>query len=253
MTNGLLCIKWLHGFMPGLNPCNDPANDIFLSKIVESSNRNSYKSRQRKKPFSPDMIKGIINLLPTEPTLTQLRDCLILVLSYALLLRHDETSHLNCNHFIPETDGFKIHIPSSKTDTYREGKYVYLSKENRSLYDLLMRYLAKSCLCIGMNHFLFGPITFNKSAKKCQIENKKLSYEVFNKITKDAVFKLGLNPDDFGTHSARSGGATCLAPHISEFNLMLNGRWSDSRSIGSYVETSGSERFEINKILDINL
>ena len=131
--------------MPGLNPSNDPANDNFLSKIVESSNRN------------------------------------------------------------------------------------------------------------GMNHSLFGPITFNKSAKKCQIENKKLSYEVFNKITKDAVFKLGLNPDDFGTHSARSGGATCLAPHISEFNLMLNGRWSDSRSIGSYVETSGSERFEINKILDINL
>ena len=178
--------------MPGLNPSNDPANDLFLSKIVESSNRNSYKMKQRKKPLSSDMIKGIINLLPTEPTLTQLRDCLIPVLSYALLLRHDETSHLNCNHFMPETEGFKIHIPSSKTDTYRDGKYVYLSKENRSLFDLLMRYLAKSKLYIGMNHFLFGPIVFNKSTKNYEIENKKLSYDVFNKITKEAVSKLGL-------------------------------------------------------------
>ena len=239
--------------MPGLNPSNDPANDLFLSKIVESSNRNSYKMKQRKKPLSSDMIKGIINLLPTEPTLTQLRDCLIPVLSYALLLRHDETSHLNCNHFMPETEGFKIHIPSSKTDTYRDGKYVYLSKENRSLFDLLMRYLAKSKLYIGMNHFLFGPIVFNKSTKNYEIENQKLSYDVFNKITKDAVSKLGLDPNEFGTHSARSGGATCLAPNISEYNLMLNGRWSDPRSIGSYVETSSSERFEMNQILNINL
>ena len=253
VTNGLLCLKWLHSFKPGLNSSNDPANDLFLSKIVESSNRNSYQSKKRKKPLSPDMIKGILGLLPREPTLTQLRDCLIPVLSYALLLRHDETAHLNCNHITEDSDGFKIIIPSSKTDTYREGKIVYLSKNNRSLSDLLLRYLSKANLNLTMNHFLFGPIKFDKSSSGYTIENKKLSYECFNKIMKDAVSRLGYNPDDFGTHSARSGGATCLAPHISEYNLMLNGRWSDPRSIGSYVETPSAQRFEINEILDINL
>ena len=239
--------------MPGLNSWNDPANDQFLSKIVESSNRNNYKSKQRKKPLTPDMIKDILRLLPSEPTLTQLRDCLIPVMSYALLLRHDETSHLNCNHFVEDTNGFKIHIPSSKTDTYREGKIVYLSKENRSLFDTFLKYLSKSNLNIGINHFLFGPIKFDKSLQKFSVENKKLPYESFNKIIKNAVIKLGCNPDEFGTHSARSGGASCLAPHISEYDLMLNGRWSDPRSIGSYVETPSAHRFEINEILDINL
>ena len=104
-----------------------------------------------------------------------------------------------------------------------------------------------------MNHYLFGPIKYDKLYKGYTIENRKLSYECYNKIIKDAVSSLGLDPNEFGTHSARSGGATCLAPHISEYNLMLNGRWSDPRSIGSYVETPSSQRFEINEILDINI
>ena len=104
-----------------------------------------------------------------------------------------------------------------------------------------------------MNRFLFGPISFNKDTKIYEIENRKLSYDAFNRITKDAVASLGLDPNDFGTHSARSGGASILAPHVSEFELMLSGRWNDPRSIGSYVETPSVRRYEINDLLDINL
>ena len=120
VSNALLSIKWLHGFMPGLNASNDPTNDSFLSKIVESSNRNCIKLKQRKRPLPPDVIINILKSPPKDPTLLQLRDCLIPVLAYALLLRHDETSHINCSHILVETDGLKIHIPSSKNDTYRD-------------------------------------------------------------------------------------------------------------------------------------
>ena len=252
-SNALLSIKWLHGFMPGLNSANDPANDSFLSKIVEGSNRNLSKLKQRKKPFSLEMIRSLIRNLPSDPSLTEIRDCLIPVLSYSLLLRHDETSHLNCNHITHCPEGLKIFIPSSKTDTYREGKYVFLSKNNQAAYNLFSDYLVKSKLTIGSNHFLFGPIAFNKHSNKYEIQNKKMSYDCFLKITKNAVISLGLNPAEYGTHSARSGGATRLAPFVSEYDLMLNGRWSDPRSIGSYVETPNDERFKTNEILDINL
>ena len=252
LSNALLCIKWLHGFMPGLNNCNDPANDRFLSKLVESSNRNTMKLKKRKSPLTPEMINGIINSLPSDPTLTQLRNCLIPILSYALLLRHDKTSHINCNHLDMNEEGLKVFIPTSKTDTYRDGRFAYLSIKNRSIFDLLLAYLRKSHLEIGMNHFLFGPIVFNKNSKRYEIQNKKLPYEVFNKVFKDAMGRLGTNPDSFGTHSARSGGASCLAPHVTEYDLMLTGRWSDPRSIGNYVETPPEKRFKINEILDIN-
>ena len=252
VANALTSLKWLYYFVPGLNATNNPLNDGILSKIVESSNRNNAKMKNRKKPFSSEIIKGILGQLPNDPSLVQLRDCLIPVLAYALLLRHDETSHLNCSHLSLLDEGIKILIPSSKMDTYREGKFVFLSKDNRSLYDLLFRYLSKSNLGIGQNHFLFGPISYCKSLKRYCVKNEKLSYDTYNKIVKDAVSQLGLNPAEFGTHSARSGGASDLAPHISQYQLMLSGRWSDPRSIGSYVETPHSTRFEINKILDIN-
>ena len=253
VSNALLSIKWLHSFMPGLNHANDPANDQFLSRIVESTNRNVVKMKQRKKPLSLDMIKGILSHLSSNPSLTELRDCLIPVLSYSLLLRHDEISHINCNHINSVASGLKILIPSSKTDTYREGKYVYLSKNNNSVYNLFFNYLSKSNLNLGINHFLFGPISFSRVTKQNEIENRKLSYDSFNKIFKNAVTMLGLNPEEFGTHSARSGGATSLAPFVSQYDLMMNGRWSDPRSIGSYVETPSSIRFQTNEILDINL
>ena len=181
-----------------------------------------------------------------------LRDCLIPVLSFALLLRHDEASHLNCNHFSEEDQGLKILIPSSKTDSFRQGKFVFLSRKNHSVFKLIAQYLSKANLDFGQNHFFFGPIEFNKVKRRFEVGNKKLSYDVYNKIYKDAVSKLGLNPDNYGTHSARSGGASCLAPHISQFDLMLSGRWSDPRSIGSYVETPDVRRYEINEILNIN-
>ena len=46
----------------------------------------------------------------------------------------------------------------------------------------------------------FSTIIFNKINKRSEIQNKKLTYEVCNKIFKDAVSRLGLNPDDFGTY-----------------------------------------------------
>ena len=253
VADALTSLKWLYYFVPGLNASNNPLNDGILSKIVESTNRNNAKVKQRKKPLSSDIILGILKLLPKDPTLIQLRNTLIPVLAYALLLRHDETSHLNCSHLSILEEGIKFFIPSSKTDTYREGKFVFLSKDNQSVYNLLFRYLSASNLSIGQNHFLFGPLIYDKSKKKYVIRNEKLSYDVYNKIVKDSVSQLGSNPSEFGTHSARSGGARDLAPYISQYQLMLSGRWSDPRSIGSYVETPNSTRFEINKILDINI
>ena len=79
------------------------------------------------------------------------------------------------------------------------------------------------------------------------IKNKKLSYNVSNKIFKDPVSNLGLNPGEFSSHSARSGGAAALLLIVTQFELMLSGRWSDAHSIGSYVETRSSTRFEINQ------
>ena len=250
VKDAISSLKWLHYFVPGLNSLNNPLNDEFLAKIVESTKRNHIKEKCRKKPLTSDIINNIVSSLPPSPTLTEIRDTLIPSLAFSLLLRHDEVSHLNFNHFTLQSGGLKIHIPSSKTDTYRNGKYVFLAKENSKVYNLVFQYIHKAGLDFQTNHFFFAPIAIEKG--KMKLRNSILSYNTYNQIMKRAVSKQGLNPYEFGTHSARSGGATTLFPVTNEFELMLSGRWPDPRSLGSYVEISDDSRFELNSRLNLN-
>ena len=251
VKDALTSIKWLHYFVPGINSVNNPLNDDFLFRMLDGANRNNIKTKNRKKPLTHDIICSMIQSTPPNPTLTELRNTLIPILAFALLLRHDELSHLNFHHFQVMDDGLKIHIPTSKTDTYREGKYVYLSQKNSAVYNMIFDYSSKSGRNFDDNHFFFGPITV-KDRVHC-LENKKLSYDMFNRIVKTAVANLGLDPKDFGTHSARSGGATTLFPYVNQFKLMISGRWADPRSLGSYVEVPASSRFDINSKLNLSL
>ena len=247
-------LKWFHSFIPGLNATNNPINDDFISRISQSENRNLAKLKSRKKPLSNEIIKAILKKSNSDqnPTLLMIRNALIPCMAYALLMRHDEISHLNCSHISAEEQGLKIFIPSSKTDTYRQGKFVFLSKDNVDLYDLFFKYLSMANISIGQNHFLFAPIIFDLKRKIFSLQNKKLSYSVFNEVVKEAVSDLGLDPHEYGTHSCRSGGATDLAPYVSQFELLLSGRWADPRSLGSYVETPQERRFAISRNFDLN-
>ena len=254
VSTAVVALKWLYSFIPGISALNNPLNEDFLNRISQSETRNKIKFKKRKKPLSNDMIHMILNNIDSKkkPSLAELRNALIPCLAYALLLRHDEIAHLNCNHISIVKDGLKILIPSSKTDIYREGKFVFLAKDNHRLYALVFRYLKKARLNLNDNHFLFTGIKYDKSLRDFAVTNSKLTYNVFREIVKKAVLELGYDPNEFGTHSCRSGGATDLAPHISEYELLISGRWSDSRSIGSYVEIPQERRIEINNVLGLN-
>ena len=254
VTSAICALKWLHSFIPGLNQANNPLNDCFISRITEGQKRNLIKEKLRKKPLTFDIIKQIfINYSKIKkPSLIQIRDTLIPSLAYALLLRHDEIAHLNCSHISHSINGFSFHIPSSKTDIYRQGKNVFLSSDNASLCELLLDYLSKAGLKLGDNHFTFTPIEYDCKKKQQVTKNAKLSYSSYRFIVKKAVSNIGIDPKDFSTHSCRAGGATDLAPYISQYELLLTGRWADPRSIGSYVETPEERRFKISKTLNLN-
>ena len=116
MSTAVVALKWLYSFIPGINALNNPLNEDFLTRMVQSESRNRRKLKQRKKPLSNDMVKELLSKInfAKDPSLSELRNALIPCLAYALLLRHDEISHINCNHFSIVSDGLKLFIPSSK-------------------------------------------------------------------------------------------------------------------------------------------
>ena len=245
VESALAALKWVHSFVPGINQWNNPMNDEFLSKMISSSRRSIKPTKNQKKPLSGDIIRKMIQISNLDKVI-ELRDCLFVSLSFCLLLRHDDVSHITLNHISDVDEGYKILIPKSKTDKFRNGSHVFLSKSNEecSVSKLLESYLVKVNLSLGKNHFLFFPLSANNGKR-----NEKLSYSSYHDIIRRLVSKVNLDPDEYGTHSCRSGGATLLAPHVTEHELLTTGRWKDARSIRSYVEMNDSSRLSISEIL----
>ena len=245
----LVAIKWVNNFFPGINKFNCPLEDNFLLRLRDSALRESAGGKNRKETISGDIIGEMINSQSEPLSLISLRNILMPALGYSLLLRHDELSHLNCLYISERSEGFVFLISSSKTDVYRNGKSVFLAKDEKknSVFDLFRRYLNITGLRLGQNHFLFTPIIKDK------IVNSKLSYSVFYNNIKTQMARLGFDPKFFGTHSVRSGAATDLASKVTEYELLITGRWRDPRSLNSYVKLSDERRFHISQELSLNV
>ena len=245
----LVSLKWINQFFPGTSGANDPLKDGFLDRIVESAKRNMETKKNQKLPFSKDMIREMIKI-GEDPTLTDLRDALIPSLSFMLLLRNDELIHLSCKHMTRTNLGVEFQIVSSKTDIYRKGKTLFLAEQTGegSVFELLLRYLRQGGLKMGENRFLFGRIK-TREGRQYIDGSENISYQVCREVIKAKVKKLGYNPENYGTHSSRSGAATSLAPDVTEFELMVSGRWADARSLKNYVEINENRRYEISRNL----
>ena len=141
----------------------------------------------------------------------------------------------------------------TKTDQLRNGKHVFLSdnKHANSAASILKKCLELSGLKLGSNHFLFFPIKKGKSS--IALSSVILSYSTFRGIVKKWVSRIGLDHSEFGTHSGRAGGATSLAPQVTEHELLVSGRWKDSRSICRYAELTDETCFDLNDRLQTSI
>ena len=167
----------VHNFVPYLNRHNDPLEDKLVKCMLESALHSLASKPNSKKKLSADFIKSIVTTVDTT-CLQDLRNCSIISLSYSLLLRHDEVSHLLCSHISNVKGGLSFFISSSKTDVHKNGKSLILAKEDSpvSVYNLLSTYLSLANLRLGADHFLFGPISFDNVTKVSFIENSNLAY-----------------------------------------------------------------------------
>ena len=244
---GLVSLKWVNSFFPEASKLDDP----FLSRIVASATRNCLSAKNQKVPLSQEIIRKILSRV-SNLSLLQTRDALIMALSFSLLLRNDELRHLCCSHIEERTEGLVFNIVSSKTDVFRGGKKLFLARNSGDycVVNLLKKYLLMARLEIGANSFVFGPIS--RDARGHFINGKfQLSYASCLAIFKRQLAAQKVNPLAFGTHSARSGGASALARKVTPFELMLSGRWADARSLRNYVEVPEKRRFEISRNISL--
>jgi len=117
-------IKWAHS----LKNLPDPTNNPFVVNLLETAKRTLSKPVQKKKPISSDSNKQLCDRYSCRTDVLILRDLCMIFVAYSGFLRFDELIHLKCNDIVFHDDHFTIEIRKSKTDQYRLGNQIGISK-----------------------------------------------------------------------------------------------------------------------------
>ena len=242
--------------MPSLD-CN-PLDSEFCKNIIESAKQIKYKPVAKKKPFSSQIIKDIIDNYNKEGSnLKDIRIAALCSLALAGFFRFNELCNIAPNHIEFLSQYIKIFVPRSKTDVYREGNYVYISalESQYCPVSVLRKYMNLACIHDNSNLPLFRLLVFHKSNSSYTLRDGKMSYSSCREILRDSLKQLGYNPDDYGLHSLRSGGITSVVCNscnsVSERLLKVHGRWKTDAAKDMYVEESLDNRLQVTKFLGL--
>ena len=150
----------------------------------------------------------------------------------------------------------KIFIEQSKTDVYRKGQWVYVSKLNspNCPVTIVKRYLRCAKFCGYSEEYIFRGITRNKNKYKRTLKksNKPISYSTVRTIVLNAFKSVGADTAQLGTHSLRKGGATAAAKHSIEDRLFKkHGRWRSERSKDKYVTEDLKQKLLVSNNLGL--
>ena len=213
--------------------------------MIECAKRTRSLPISKKKPVDADVVKSIIDRFGAEgASLKDLRIAAVTSLGFAGFFRFNELANIQPNHIFFHEEFVKVFVPRSKTDVYREGNYVYISKldSNYCPVTVLRRYIQAADIDLSSQLPLFRPLTKRKLGYA--LRNGKLSYTRCREIFKDALKEVGYDPKDYGLHSLRSGGVTSV---VSK----LHGRWKSDEAKDMYELEPQCSRLRVTKYLGI--
>ena len=207
-------LKWLHSFMPDDGP--NPLDNACCRTMIECAKRTRSLPVSMKKPVDADVVKSIVDRFGAKgASLKDLRIAALSSLGFARFFRFNELANIQPNHIFFHEDFVKVFVQRSKTDVYREGNYVYISKldSNYCPVTVLRRYIQAADIDLSSQLPLFRPLTKRKLGYA--LRNDKLSYTRCREISKD----VGYDPKQYGLHSLRSGGVTSVVSNDRSHNV----------------------------------
>ena len=244
-------INWAHNTAGVCNPCNSE----LVKNVVEASKRILTRPIVKKLPVDSLIMTDLFKKYIDSSSLKDIRLLAMCALMYTGFLRYDELCNIKAKHITFYDTHVDIFIHKSKTDCYRNGKSVVISKLD-SLFcpvDVLKRYLNMAKVQLNSNMYIFRSVTFLKKSNSFILRrnNDKLSYTRARELIKKSLSELGLDVKNFGLHSFRSGGASAAAKHVSDRLFKAHGRWRSESAKDGYVQEDLDKRLSVSKNLGL--
>ena len=236
----IYAIKWHHSiYFPNKQ---DPTNHPTIANLLETCKRLRIHHVQKKDPVTPEHLADIHRLIGgTDASLLLYRNYTMMVVAFAGFLRFDELINIKCNDVVFYNSYMSIFIEKSKCDQYRDGRDVLIAKSNSTMCPVktFENYISKCNLDMNSDSFVFRAVTWYKTSGSYSLKksNKPLSYSTVRTNLLQLLESIGLNPNRFGTHSLRAGGATAAANNgVNDRLFKRHGRWKSERAKDGYVK-----------------
>ena len=150
----------MHDIIPH-GPLGNPVDTTLSRNIVEASKRLFSTPIKKKEPVTPDMIYRICLVFArVDSSLKDLRSALLFVLGFHGLFGISELLDLQAVDVTIHNEYLEILVKSSKTDQYREGNKVFISKLGSITcpHALLCRYFASARIDANSSVYIFRPV-----------------------------------------------------------------------------------------------
>ena len=167
-------INWKHCCSLLSNPCETK----MVKLILEGSKRILSTPVVRKEPVTVDILKKIVDFYSKDINLKSLRVCTMCLLGFSGFLRYNEISNIRMKDLSMHDEYVEILIRCSKTDQYRQGNRIIISKTGSDLCPVswLNRYIAAANLKLQSDHFLFSSIRFLKVQRNIKHQDERFVY-----------------------------------------------------------------------------
>jgi hypothetical protein len=246
-------IKWAHN-TTGLS---DPCEADIVRSIVEASKRELNRPIKKKELLTADLMKLLFLIFNTvNRTLKELRLSVICVLSYTGFLRYDELSNIKANDITFHEEYPDMFIEKSKTDCYRNSKNVLIARLNtpQCPVTILQCYIREAKIDLSTDKYIFRPLIYFKRNKNYMMRNSniKLSYTRAREIIREALSPIGINMNNYGLHSLRSGRASAAYKcDVPDRLCKVHGRWKSEHAKDGYVCEDLEKRLSVSENLGI--
>jgi integrase len=116
----------------------------------------------KKDPITPDILQRIIAVFGDRNEISKLKICVLFLLRFSGFLRYSELSNIKMNNLEFQDAHVKITIAKSKTDMYRIGSSVIITKTDNDLCPVfwLKRYIELTDLKYNSDEYIFRSLSF---------------------------------------------------------------------------------------------
>jgi site-specific recombinase XerD len=208
-----------------------PTNSEIVTATMRGIRREHGAAPARKTAATSEVILAMLEHVGDD--LKGIRDRAILTFGFATACRRSELAALVVDDITEVDQGLIVRIERSKTDQEGQGHEIAVPRGVRACP---VRALLAWLIAAGIED---GPL-FRRMHRGGHVTEGAISPRTIAVVVKKYAALAGLDPDNFGGHSLRSGFATSAAANgATLFRLMDQTRHRSVETVRAYVRRAG--------------